>query len=490
MAHAKLTTENELLLIERKVESYFADKVNSNVIIDLLQSLLSKNENVIYSAIHGLEQIFQAAIADGNITLDQPLAEIDLEGCSMEEKFKIWHYERFSEAVDELLLLTKNSSKKVQEQSFVTLLRILLAKHEKLAKTEKEKSNYFSSAILTLLDDKTNMNNVITKYTCFKDHNYLHYNTLKIVISHLKERLKTKPNFIFLENVFNLLEIFNTILAESDGTKNQIKKKYSTAWITFLKFNLSPSLYKKVLIILHKKVMPNLTNPLLLTDFLTDSYNIGGVVSLLALNGLFLLIQKYNLEYPEFYTKLYALLTDVIFYAKYRARFFYLTDLFLSSTHLPAYLVAAFAKRLSRLALIAPPDMLLTLIPFIGNLLVRHPSLAILVDNPDAQDVNDDPYLYAEKDPSLCNAIQSSLWEIKSLQNHWHPEVARKAAFINKQLPKMEWDLSDVLEIRHTELFEKELEGDSKFDSISLSYHRPNGFFTQKEDQMDVNWML
>jgi hypothetical protein len=57
----------------------------------------------------------------------------------------------------------------------------------------------------------------------------------------------------------------------------------------------------------------------------------GGVISLLSLNGLFLLMQEYNLEYPEFYPRLYALLKPNVFHAKYRQRFFRLLDLFLSS---------------------------------------------------------------------------------------------------------------------------------------------------------------
>lgn len=51
-------------------------------------------------------------------------------------------------------------------------------------------------------------------------------------------------------------------------------------------------------------------------------------------------------------------------------------------SHLPAYLVAAFAKRLSRLALTAPPEALLMVLPFICNLLRRHPSCRVLVHRP------------------------------------------------------------------------------------------------------------
>ena len=33
----------------------------------------------------------------------------------------------------------------------------------------------------------------------------------------------------------------------------------------------------------------------MLMDFLTDSYNVGGVISILALHGLFILVNKYHL---------------------------------------------------------------------------------------------------------------------------------------------------------------------------------------------------
>lgn len=37
-------------------------------------------------------------------------------------------------------------------------------------------------------------------------------------------------------------------------------------------------------------------------------------------------------EYPDFYRKLYSLLDPSVFHVKYRARFFHLADLFLSSS--------------------------------------------------------------------------------------------------------------------------------------------------------------
>lgn len=73
------------------------------------------------------------------------------------------------------------------------------------------------------------------------------------------------------------------------------KRGFSECWINFLKLPLTEEMYKKILLILHKRLLPHMTEPKLLMDFLTSSYNVGGAVSLLALNGLFTLITEHNL---------------------------------------------------------------------------------------------------------------------------------------------------------------------------------------------------
>jgi len=71
---------------------------------------------------------------------------------------------------------------------------------------------------------------------------------------------------------------------------------------------LPSDLLKKVLVQLHSTVMPHMPNPLLLSDFLTRCLDEGGLVGMLALNGIFTLVTKHGLEYPNFYSRLYALL--------------------------------------------------------------------------------------------------------------------------------------------------------------------------------------
>ncbi|KAJ3377629.1 hypothetical protein HDU92_008097 [Lobulomyces angularis] len=120
-----------------------------------------------------------------------------------------------------------------------------------------------------------------------------------------------------------------------------LKQNFSEAWIHLLKFNITnPTLFKKVLSNLNFKVLPFLSEPCLLIDFFTDSYNSGGVTSVIALNGLFTLIQEHNLDYPDFFKKLYQLLDRNLLHVKFRSRFFRLLSKILSSTHLPEIILA------------------------------------------------------------------------------------------------------------------------------------------------------
>jgi U3 small nucleolar RNA-associated protein 19 len=63
-----------------------------------------------------------------------------------------------------------------------------------------------------------------------------------------------------------------------------------------------------------KTVIPNFANPLLLSDFLTECLNQEDDVEMqvLTLRGIFILLEKHNLDYPNYYKKLYAMLNPRI----------------------------------------------------------------------------------------------------------------------------------------------------------------------------------
>ncbi|GMP93428.1 hypothetical protein CsSME_00043278 [Camellia sinensis var. sinensis] len=248
----------------------------------------------------------------------------------------------------------------------------------------------------------------------------------------------------------------NKVLSAVNIAK-KMKLKFTKAWISFLRLPLPVDLYKEVLVTLHQAVIPYLSNPIMLCDFLTRSYDIGGVISVMALSSLYILMTQHGLEYPNFYEKLFALLVPSIFMAKHRAKFFELLDSCLKSPLLPAYLAAAFAKKLSRLSLSVPPSGALVIIALIHNLLRRHPSINCLVhrengdgtsrDNSRVEDgetedsctkpeISTEPEISSKKsgidhfnneesNPVKTDAMRSSLWEIDTLRHHYCPPVSR-----------------------------------------------------------------
>ena len=185
-------------------------------------------------------------------------------------------------------------------------------------------------------------------------------------------------------------------------------------------------------------------------------------MAILALNGLFELIKAKNLDYPNFYEKLYALFDRNLMHVRYRSRFFRLVEIFLNSTHLPVNLVASFIKRMSRLALTAPPSAIVIIIPLVYNLLKSHPSCTFMVHRErydrDAarKEGYEDPFDMNEPDPMNTNAIESSLWELVMLQGHYHPSVATLARIVSEQFTKESYKLEDFL--------------DHSYASVSLTY--------------------
>jgi U3 small nucleolar RNA-associated protein 19 len=252
---------------------------------------------------------------------------------------------------------------------------------------------------------------------------------------------------------------------------NSHKRWAQDAWLAVLRSNLSEAQRKTLLKKMAHTIAPWFLRPELLMDFLTDSYNAGGSTALLALSGLFYLIQERNLDYPHFYTKLYSLLDEDLLHSKHRSRFFRLLDTFLASTHLPATLVASFIKRLSRLALNAPPSAIVAIVPFTYNLLKSHPTCTFMVHREirdkmgkavvDAQGMSD-PFVAQEADPTLTRALESSLWEIETLQSHYHPNVAAIARIISQQFTKQSYNMEDFLDYSYQGMLLAELGTEEK----------------------------
>jgi U3 small nucleolar RNA-associated protein 19 len=236
---------------------------------------------------------------------------------------------------------------------------------------------------------------------------------------------------------------------------NAHKKRAQGAWLAVMSLDMDKEQRKGILSLMENTIAPWFIKPELLMDFLTDSYDTGGSTSLQALSGIFYLIRERNLDYPEFYKKLYSLLDSSLLHSKHRSRFFRLLETFLGSTHLPAVLVASFIKRLSRLTLFAPPAAVVAVVPYVYNLLKVHPSCTFMIHREVRGATQNeilenegmiDPFRAEEEDPMETHAIESSLWEIVTLQSHYHPNVATLAKIISEQFTKHSYSLEDFLD--------------------------------------------
>ncbi|OXB36595.1 hypothetical protein LQV05_004891 [Cryptococcus neoformans] len=210
-----------------------------------------------------------------------------------------------------------------------------------------------------------------------------------------------------------------------------------------------------------------------IADWLGSLVDGGGPMAMLAMNGLFVLMTEYNFEYPNFYTRLYSLLTPALLHTKYRARFFRLLTIFLSSSLMPSTIIASFIKRLSLLCLTAPPQGIVMVLPFIYNLFKKHPGCMVLLQRKSSEDPllavssftpttttmnpkDVDPFDPEEKDPLKTQALESSLWEIAALQHHYLSSVSTLAKVFGEPFTKAEYNMEDFLDHSYNTLFETE----------------------------------
>ncbi|XP_076473087.1 nucleolar complex protein 4 homolog isoform X2 [Babylonia areolata] len=466
------TAQEKVADIKFKVKKCVGDRKAANSIIDILCYSQDEEPSVMLAAVRGLQHVFTNFFAHGDMSVtstsekDEDLAHGQL--CD-------WLQQQYHTTCDAILDKLESPDVKLREGALVALMKFveMEAKHP-LQKQQSGSSfpeRLLQDVVEKLLSATDSQEALITRLSELTEYDDVRFFLMKA----LKQNLSKKPvkgrAEMYLANVLSMIYNLQLPQGDSDLCANMLtvpegeephtkaaslkahKKLFTACLMGFLRSDLTPSLYRRVLTKLDDKLLPFLSSPLLLADFLTESYNIGGAISLLALNGLFILIHKYNLDYPDFYTKFYTLFQPQIFQAKYCARFFYLADIFLSSTHLPAYLIAAFIKRLSRLALTAPPAGAKVCIVLVEILLVRHPSCSVLVNRP-CHTCSSDPFLDRQEDPAKTCAMDSSLWEIKTLQSHYSPEVAQEAMSINHPI-KQEKAIADFLEGSTEQMIER-----------------------------------
>ncbi|KAH9503912.1 Nucleolar complex protein 4 [Bulinus truncatus] len=423
--------------IKNKTKLILKDYKYANSILDLLKYLQKHNKVIICAACHAVGTVFSHYIGAKQFLNAEKITAAE-EDLSKEDQFSSWLKDQFIATCDALCDFLSHESSEVKMsalQALVSFLQVIDVKS-----CQDITGKLIENIISHLTDMDMDQTDIITKTPDLWNSTNKSPTIISMCLSRIKKRIKygVQPvTDIFLYNCWRVIKQI-----ASQDLDDTCRRQLTGVICDFLKEKLSTSLYREILTGL-SSVMEKMSSPLRLTDFLSESFSIGGAISLMSLHGLFILMHKYNLDYPDFYAKLYSMFEPQIFNAKFRSRFFHLADTFLSSTHLPSYLVAAFAKRLSRLSLHAPASAVHIIIPFIFNLIALHPSLEILLgrnDTPNA--LSSDPFVPDEKDPAICKALDSCLWELETLEHHYDPLTSQKA----QKRKAAEQDISGVLE--------------------------------------------
>lgn len=457
--------QSRIVQLEKEILESRKHYNNIATLISLAQKVDAQDAEVAVVAAVSLCRVFIRLLAAGGLTKKKGASE-------KEETVVRWLRERLAEY---RRLLT---SMLEQEQAALTAttlsMRLLKAEAQYLNGTGEYSfpgasfSEFMNGLMRPGVDDSVRGEFVEKFVDEYDDIRFYTFRTLREILS------ESSASSLGEETVINIFDFLTSIEGVPDAseeldfyiepptkkthplrTLSQHKKQAQEAWMALMRLGLNKPQKKKVLEIMATSIAPWFTKPELLMDFLTDCYNEGGSVSLLALSGVFFLIQERNLDYPLFYNKLYSLLDANLLHSKHRSRFFRLLDTFLASSHLPAVLVASFVKRLARLALNAPPSAIVAIVPWIYNILKKHPLCTFMIHRlPRTKEEKAeieaeglaDPFLADEMDPMETRAIESCLWEIVQLQSHYHPNVATIAKVISEQFTKQVYNLEDFLD--------------------------------------------
>ncbi|KAL8869665.1 MAG: hypothetical protein Q9174_004099 [Haloplaca sp. 1 TL-2023] len=493
-----LETEEEILLLEDEI---LKSRKHYNHIATLLGycQVHDGQEKISITAAVALCRVFCRLLIDGQLSKPRGASE-------NENTIVQWLRGQLESYKVALIGLLSILDPGVQSTAMTLLLRLLKSESGSTGNTADNhwRKGAFSSLVSRLVDSNTTegvREEFVEKYLqSYDDLRTYSFSVLRAI----SDMCTSPQSDDALDNIISMLALLNPDIARKESPDNLYitnaksgknvphsmtahRKQAQELWLKIIRSNLTKTRRKALLSMVTHHIAPWFNRIELLMDFLSDSFDVGGSTSLTALAGLFHLMQEKNLDYPQFYPKLYSLLDSEVLHSKHRSRFFRLLDTFLSSTHLPAALVASFIKRISRLALFAPPSGIVVVVPWIYNLLTSHPSCTFMIHRKLEHSAHvegegmDDPFDMAEPNPMATNAINSSLWEIHTLQSHYHPNVATIAKIISEQFTKQAYNIEDFLDHTYTSMLSAELDKDIKKPPV-IEYNIPKKIFSSYED--------
>ena len=360
----------------------------NKIIESFINNLENKDEKNLNEITGSLKNIFSYFLTDKNVKSSNELISF-LNG-KIELIYKI--------LID---FISESDNYESEATLFLIIFNIF---HELINFVSEEKKNVlFNKFIWELISLEIDIPiDIITSfYEVFSSVYY--YNLLfESFLDYLKTKKIQKKNeftnfynlIINIKDIDSLLEIDN-ITNEDEIKLNELKEKYQNIIINLINEKLLPlSIIKEFMRILNKKIVQNVLNPIIFSDYLlkkTGEIKIKSIndfdIQIFGLSSLFVLLTKYNLDYDKYYELLYKLISQkfnciTIFDSKYKNRILKLLELSLTSEQIPYVVICSFIKKLLRISLFEKVEIIYSLLSLVMKIIQLHPrTLNLIMDN-------------------------------------------------------------------------------------------------------------
>ena len=392
----KLRTQKNNKENEKEIKDIESDILSSPKNINLFNKLIeifiknieNKDEHKLKENIDSFKNILSYYLKDKNVKSSNEL--ISFLNNKIELIYKI--------IIDSIMPEDNNES---LDESF--LLIFFNAFHELTSFISEDKKNsHFQNLLWKLIssEGEISINVVDSFYEQF--NNIPYYNHIFDVFRNIlkNKMIKSQSEFInFYKFITNINDLDSFLENENKNVQeelkiNELKEKYQNIIISLINDKLLPlSIMKEFMKILNKKIVQNVTNPIIFSDYLvnkTGEIKIQSIndfdIQIFGLSSLFVLLTKYNLDYDKYYELLYKLISQkfngiTIFDSKYKNRILKLLELSLTSEQIPYVVICSFIKKLSRISLFEKVEIIFSLLSLVMKIIQLHPrTLNLIMD--------------------------------------------------------------------------------------------------------------
>jgi hypothetical protein len=222
--------------------------------------------------------------------------------------------------------------------------------------------------LLNFIDDPTEFLTLLAETFIYDDELTFEPKNIKLLSSKLNKKNLLLKNFteiiaktdteLTCNVIYNIFNFLISVNLDSVDEPNEIKKNYQDLIVKIINSKeTSQEIIAELMLNLNKSILNNLENPLILADYLITIYenSLGDEFDLkiLSLSGLFILLSKYKLDYPNYFTILYRTISITynngcqvitVFDSQYKNRFIKILDLSLRTPSVSIIVILSFIK--------------------------------------------------------------------------------------------------------------------------------------------------